>query len=68
MAAPCSPSQTRAPTRARTCSAWPYLIFWALRSRKLNRTRCLARLVDGLFLIALTGLVLVGFVMVYALF
>ena len=45
-----------------------YFIFWALRSRKLGRTRWLARLVDGLFLIALTGLVLVGFMMVYALF
>ena len=45
-----------------------YLTFWALRSRKLGRARWLARLVDGVFLVALTGLVFVGLVMVYALF
>ncbi len=45
-----------------------YLIFWALRSRKLGRARWLARLVDGVFLTALTALVGVGFLMVYALF
>ena len=45
-----------------------YLIFWALRSRRLGRARWLARLVDGVFLVALTGLVSVGFLMVYALF
>lgn len=45
-----------------------YLIFWALRSRTLGRTRWLARLVDGVFLVALTTLVGVGFMMVYALF
>jgi len=45
-----------------------YLIFWALRSRKLSRSRWLARLVDGVFLTALTALVSVGFMMVYALF
>ncbi len=45
-----------------------YLIFWALRSRNLERTRRLARLVDVVFLIALTALVGVGFLLVYALF
>ena len=45
-----------------------YLIFWALRSRNPGRVRWLARLVDGVFLVALTVLVFVGFVMVYALF
>jgi hypothetical protein len=45
-----------------------YLIFWALRSHALGRTRWLARLVDGVFLVALTALVGVGFMLVYALF
>ncbi len=45
-----------------------YLIFWALRSRNPERTRGLARCVDGVFLVALTGLVGVGFLMVYSLF
>lgn len=44
-----------------------YLVFWALRSRRPQRTRLLARLVDGVFLVALTALVGVGFTMVYAL-
>ncbi len=43
-----------------------YLIFWALRSRHVQRTRQLARLVDFVFLIALTTLVCVGFLLVYA--
>lgn len=42
-----------------------YLIFWALRSRKPGRIRWLMRLVDGVFLVALTGLVSAGFMMVY---
>lgn len=45
-----------------------YLIFWALRSRALGWSRWLARLVDTVFLVALTALVGVGFMMVYALF
>jgi hypothetical protein len=45
-----------------------YLIFWPLRSRTLGRTRWLARLVEGVFLTALAGLVCLGFMMVYALF
>ncbi len=45
-----------------------YLIFWALRSRHLERTRQLARVVDFVFLIALTTLVGVGFLLVYAFF
>lgn len=44
-----------------------YLAFWALRSRHARRTRQLARLVDAVFLVALTALVGVGFAMVYAL-
>lgn len=44
-----------------------YLVFWALRSRDAWRTRRLARLVDAVFLVALTALVGVGFTMVYAL-
>jgi hypothetical protein len=44
-----------------------YLVFWALRSRQPARMQRLARLVDGVFLVALTALVGVGFTMVYAL-
>jgi hypothetical protein len=39
------------------------LILRALRSRTRARTRGLARLVDGVFLVALTALVAVGFMM-----
>lgn len=48
-----------------TCT---YLIFWALRSRRLGRVRTIARVVDAVFLVALTALVGVGFMLVYALF
>ncbi len=42
-----------------------YLIVWALRTRARRYTGPLIRLVDGLFLLSLTGLVLAGFLMVY---
>ena len=45
-----------------------YLIFWALRSKHPARIRWLSRLVDVIFLLALTLLVLVGFLMVYTIF
>jgi hypothetical protein len=48
-----------------------YLIFWALRSHNVQRTRQLARLVEYFFLIALTALtalVCVGFLLIYAFF
>ena len=43
-----------------------YLIFWALRSAGGRRGRVLVRIVDGSFLMALTILVGVGFLLVYA--
>ena len=45
-----------------------YLIFWALRTDRTALIRRLARIVDLVFLIALTGLVGVGFLMVYTFF
>jgi len=44
-----------------------YLIFWALRSERLARTRFLAKIVDVMFLFALSVLVAVGFLLVYSL-
>jgi hypothetical protein len=44
-----------------------YLGFWALRTRNPRRANFLADVVDFTFLIALTGLVIVGFLMVYSL-
>jgi len=43
-----------------------YLVFWALRSTGGRRGRVLLRIVDGSFLTALTLLVAVGFLLVYA--
>ncbi|MDB5972643.1 MAG: hypothetical protein JWQ90_5093 [Hydrocarboniphaga sp.] len=42
-----------------------YLIVWALRTRVRRYLPQLVRLVDGMFLLSLTGLVLAGFLMVY---
>ncbi|MEK8047673.1 hypothetical protein [Ideonella margarita] len=43
-----------------------YIIFFALRTRKPKLAERLERVADGLFLVALTGMVLCGFIMVYA--
>lgn len=43
-----------------------YLVFWALRSTGSRHGRILLRIVDGCFLTALTLLVAVGFLLVYA--
>ena len=43
-----------------------YTIFFALRTRKEGVALILERVADTLFLLALTGMVLCGFVMVYA--
>ena len=43
-----------------------YLTFWALRTRSDARMQRLARVVDGLFLAGLTGLVGAGFLILYA--
>lgn len=42
-----------------------YLIFFALRVAREDLAQRLERLVDALFLLALTGMVAAGFVMVY---
>jgi len=42
-----------------------YLIVWALRTRARRYMPQLVKLVDAMFLLALTGLVLAGFLMVY---
>jgi hypothetical protein len=42
-----------------------YLIVFALRTRVRRFARHLIKLVDGAFLLSLTGLVLAGFLMVY---
>ena len=42
-----------------------YLIFFALRVAREEFAQWLERLVDGLYLLALTGMVAAGFVMVY---
>ena len=42
-----------------------YLTFWALRTRNEIMMQTLSRVVDATFLAALTGLVGVGFLMVY---
>jgi hypothetical protein len=44
-----------------------YLTFWALRTKNNAMTARLRKIVDALFLIALTVLVGVGFLMVYTL-
>lgn len=43
-----------------------YLVFWALRSEHERRSRVLIRVIDVSFLLALTVLVGVGFLLVYA--
>ena len=43
-----------------------YLTFWALRTRSDARMQRLARWVDVLFLVGLTGLVGAGFLILYA--
>ena len=42
-----------------------YLIVWALRTRARRFSRQLGKVVDGVFLVSLSGLVLAGFLMVY---
>ena len=42
-----------------------YLIFWALRSRSPARSMVLTKILEALFLIALTGMILAAFMMIY---
>jgi drug/metabolite transporter (DMT)-like permease len=44
-----------------------YLIFWALRTKKDLHMTMLVKLIDSIFLLGITALVGVGFLMVYAL-
>jgi hypothetical protein len=45
-----------------------YLIFWALRSGKDYLVRLLVQYIDAIFLLAITGLVCSGFLVLYAIF
>ena len=45
-----------------------YLAIWALRTRRGDRARLLSNAVDYLFLVGMTGLVVIGFLIVYTLF
>jgi hypothetical protein len=42
-----------------------YLIFWALRSSSPARALILTKLLEALFLIALTGMIIAAFMMIY---
>ena len=44
-----------------------YVIFWALRTRQPLHMTMLVKLIDSIFLLGITALVGVGFIMVYAL-
>lgn len=41
-----------------------YLIFWALRSHKLSISEGLIKVVDGVFLLAMTGMTFAAFLMI----
>ena len=43
-----------------------YLIFWALRTRDERRALRLGHIVDFLFLLAMTGIVAAGFIIIYS--
>ncbi|MGH8445155.1 MAG: hypothetical protein ACREVL_07805 [Solimonas sp.] len=45
-----------------------YLAIWALRTHRLQRAHFLSKAVDYLFLIGMTGLVVIGFMIVYTIF
>jgi hypothetical protein len=42
-----------------------YLIFWALRSRKTSVSVVLIKVVDGVFLLAITSMTIAAFIMIY---
>lgn len=42
-----------------------YLIFWALRSRKPSLSLVLIKVVDGVFLLAMTAMTIAAFIMVH---
>ena len=45
-----------------------YLAIWALRTHKEKRAHLLSTAVDYLFLVGMTGLVIIGFMIVYTIF
>lgn len=42
-----------------------YLIFWALRSRKTSVSVVLIKVIDGVFLLAITSMTIAAFIMIY---
>ncbi len=42
-----------------------YLIFWALRSQKPSISEALIKVVDGVFLLAMTAMTFAAFMMIY---
>jgi len=42
-----------------------YLIFWALRSRKPSLASMLIKVVDAVFLLAITSMTIAAFIMIY---
>jgi len=44
-----------------------YMIFWALRTRKETTAILLTKVLEGLFLFALTSMIIATFVMIYTL-
>lgn len=44
-----------------------YFIFWALRTKRPPHLTMLVKIIDSIFLLGITALVGVGFIMVYAL-
>ncbi len=42
-----------------------YLIFWALRSRRASLVAALIKVVDAVFLLAMTSMTIAAFIMVY---
>lgn len=42
-----------------------YLIFWALRSHKTSISEGLIKVVDGVFLLAMTAMTIAAFMMIY---
>jgi hypothetical protein len=42
-----------------------YLVFWALRVRRLSLGIVLIRVIDGVFLVAITSMTIAAFIMIY---
>ena len=44
-----------------------YLIFWALRSKLITRFELLVKIIEGIFLLALTTMTTAAFILIYTL-